>query len=145
MPSASPVQPSSGDGPATSGRKIAPELVPLVVIAGVEALALAAYAVAIFIASFNSYGATDSASRIEALLYLVFAALVGLVAWGLIRRRGIARTPFLVVQVFGLVVAYPLLRSGSAVPVVVGVVIAAISVAGLGLALRPGVSQALSD
>lgn len=114
-------------------------------IGALEAIALAAYAAAILVASFNSYGATNSSSRIEALLYLIFGGLVGLVAYGIYRRRALARTPFLVVQVFGLVVAYPLLRSGSVVPVAVGVVIAAVSVVGFVMALRPAVAEALSD
>jgi hypothetical protein len=98
---------------------------PLVLIAGVEALAGLAVFVAVVVAVLGggaeglSGGGTGLVVA-EVVVWLLFVGGLGLVWFGLYRRRLLARTPFLLVQAFVLVlvplfwgsdpVAHPLAR-----------------------------------
>jgi hypothetical protein len=70
------------------------------------------------------------------LLWLIGAGALVFIAWGLSRRKAAARTPFILAQMFALIMAYPLIRhSGVWIPV--GLLIAAIALAGIAVALSP--------
>ena len=103
------------------------------------------FAAALGIASFNTQGTNTGASPVaEVLVYLAFAVCMGLVARGLWRRSRFARTPMAFAQVFGLIIAW-LLLEGDGWAVFAGAVVAAVSVLGLFLTLRPSTGADLED
>jgi hypothetical protein len=106
-------------------------------VAGIEAVALALFAVALGVASFNTRGTNTGASPVaEVVVYLLFALGMGLIARGLWRRSPLARTPMVLAQVFGLISAWLFIEgTGWAVPV--GWLVAAVSVLGIVLTVRP--------
>jgi len=113
------------------------------VIAGLEAVALLVFTVALGVASFSSRGTNTGASPVaEVVIYLLFAACLGLIARGLWRRSPFARTPMVLAQVFGLISAW-LFIDGNGAAVVAGWVIAAVSVVGILLTLRPSMGEDL--
>jgi hypothetical protein len=115
------------------------------VLAGFEALAIVVFAAALGIASFNTQGTNTGASPVaEVLVYLAFAVCIGLVARGLWRHSRFARTPMAFAQVFGLIIAW-LLLEGDGWAVFAGAVVAAVSVLGLFLTLRPSTGADLED
>jgi len=109
------------------------------VIAAVESLGVLVYAVIVAVAAIRTPG-TVSAWPAEVLIYLVFAGGLAVVARGLANRRGFSRSPFVVAQMFGIIVGWTLL-SGTEWVRVTGMVI--LAMAGLGLAA--GFSPALRD
>ncbi len=114
-------------------------------MAAVEAVAIAVFAVALAIASFNTRGTNTGASPVaEVVVYLLFAAGMGLIARGLWNRNRLARTPMGLAQVFGLISAW-LFWEGDGAAVVAGVVIAAVCVVGLLLTIRPATGADLTD
>ena len=119
---------------------------PLVLIAGAEALA--AGVLTVVVGAVSMTGRTSGISQgvvpgATVALWALAVLALGLVTWGLARRRRVAHTPFLLCQAFALVVAWPLVRSGSALDTAAGVVLAGAAVAGLVIGLRPGVREAL--
>lgn len=112
-------------------------------VASLETAAIVAYAAGVGVAATNSSGTTTgSAPVVLVMIYLAFAAGAGLIAWGLWTHRALARTPMMMMQVFGLVVAYPMIKGGGAAAAG-GVVVAAVSALGLWLALRPSMDADL--
>ena len=115
------------------------------VLAALEGLAIVVFAVALGIASVNTRGTNTGASPVaEVIVYLCFAACMGLIARGLWRRSRFARTPMALAQVFGLISAW-LFWEGTGAAVVAGVLLAAVSVLGLYLTLRPATGADLLD
>lgn len=108
-----------------------------------EAAALVAYAMAIGIAGRNSRGSTVTATGMEIATYLVFAALIGLVCFGLVRRNSLARTPYLIVEVFVGIVGWTVLSGDGAVTKAVGAAIVALGVVGVVNSLMPGLMRQL--
>lgn len=107
------------------------------VICSLEVLALLGYVVAVWIASRNSRGSSGKATLVEIIIYLAFAALIALVGRGLLRRRSLARTPFLLTQLFVIVVGYTLfVGDGSAVKAA-GVVVLAVGFVGVVISFLP--------
>lgn len=84
----------------------------------------------------------DLAPAVLIGLFVVFAALVLLVTWLLVRGRRAARTPFVLTQAFSVVVAQPLISASATrsagVAVLVLAVLATIS------ALTPGAGEYLA-
>jgi hypothetical protein len=121
---------------------------PLVIIAGVEAVAGLAVLVADVVAAVRGTeglagGGSGLALAGVALWLLIALALVGI--WlGLYRRRALARTPFLLVQAFVLVLVPLFWGSDLAAYRVVGVLVGLTAVTGIGLGLRPAVRAALA-
>lgn len=114
-------------------------------LAALEGIAIVLFAIALGIASVNTRGTNTGASPVaEVVVYLCFAACMGLIARGLWRRSRFARTPMAMAQVFGLISAW-LFWEGTGAAVVVGVVLAAVSVLGLYLTLRPATGADLLD
>jgi cell division protein FtsW (lipid II flippase) len=122
---------------------------PLVVIAGVQALAVLGLFISVSVAVATGAaegltGASPSLAAAEVIIWLLFVVGLGAIWWGLYRRRRLARTPFLLVQAFVLVVV-PLFV-GSDIPAwrIAGWVLAAVAVAGIVLGLRPSVRRELA-
>lgn len=77
-------------------------------IAAFEAGLLVVYCVALSIAALNSQGAKLGAPVVEVIIYLIFAVGIALIARGMFAGRSGARPPYLLTQVFVLIVAYTL-------------------------------------
>lgn len=122
---------------------------PLVAIAGAQALAgivgLVAEVIAVVAGSQGLAG--DAAGRVVVEVLLWAFAVGGLVAiWlGLYRRRALARTPFLLVQMLMLVGVVPLMIPSDLLWFrAMGVALGVLSLAGLILGLRPSVRERLA-
>ncbi len=116
---------------------------PLVAIAGAEALAAAVLSILIGLGTRGS----DLDVWIAVATVVMWAVIVGalaLVWFGLLRRRRVARTPFLLAQAFALVVAWPLVSSDVVYDKAAGVALGIAGVVGLVLGLRPAVREALA-
>jgi len=134
-------QPPTPDVPV-SARPAA--LVAAVGIAVLEAVALTAYAVGIGISAAQNPGSI-AAAPVEIVLYLVFAACLGAIARGLWHRRAIARTPFGVAQLFGLVVGWTLTQGDGDLVHRLGYAVLAVSVVGIALVMSPAVAESLDS
>lgn len=73
-----------------------------------QSLLLGGYAIAIFIIGVR-LESTLGSPVVESIIYLIFAAAIFFVSRGFARVQNWARTPYLVTQMFGLIVAYTLL------------------------------------
>lgn len=114
-------------------------------IAAIESIAILLFAVGLGIASFDTRGTNTGASPVaEVVVYLLFAAGLGLIARGLWRRSRLARTPMVLAQVFGLVSAW-VFWEGDGIAVVAGAVIALVCLLGLVVTLRPATGADLLD
>ncbi|TAK70775.1 MAG: hypothetical protein EPO13_02665 [Actinomycetota bacterium] len=113
-----------------------------------EAVALLLYAVLLAVQGlFWGTTTTDISSGpglvVELVVYAALGVGLAVVARGLWARRGWARSPALLAQLFVLVVAVPLLRSPDAVPRVAGAVAAVVAAAGAVAVLMPAVTREL--
>ncbi len=109
---------------------------------------LVGYAISIVISAniVGTEGATGSevSPTFLALIYVSFAALIGLVLRGIIRRNGSARTPFLLVQGFSLVVAQALISGSETFEVLLGWFLVLIGLIGAYLIMSSAVSEELN-
>lgn len=128
--------------PAPAGRPST--LIVAVVIAALEALAVLAYAVGIALSGIAN-PTSVAAPVVEVVIYLIFAGGVGLVVRGLWQRKRWSRTPFVVVQLFGLVTGWTLVQGDGDSTHVLGYVVLAVSVVGLVCALAPRTGEALDQ
>jgi hypothetical protein len=119
-------------------------LVVVLAIAALEALAVLAYAAGIALSGFANPDSV-AAPAVEVVIYLLFAIGIGLVVKGLWQRRRWARTPFIVVQLFGLVTGWTLLQGDGDGTHGLGWAVLALSVVGLGCALAPRTGEALDQ
>jgi hypothetical protein len=78
------------------------------------------------------------------VMWVVIVGALALIWWGMLRRRQVARTPFLLAQAFALVLAWPLASSDIALDRAAGIALGIAGVAGLVLGLRPAVREALA-
>jgi hypothetical protein len=106
------------------------------------------YAISIVFAA-NTTGTSgttgsDVSPTFLAVIYISFALLVGLVLRGLSRRNGSARTPFLLIQGFSLVVAQALISGSESFEVVLGWFLVAIGIAGAFAIMTSAVSKELN-
>jgi len=110
----------------------------------VEAAAVIAYTIGIGVAAVQEPGSV-AAAPVEIVIYLIFAA--GMVACGraLWQRRRAARTPFGVVQLFGLVVGWTLTQGDGDLTHRIGYAVLAVSVVGIALAISPALGEGLED
>lgn len=105
----------------------------------VEAIGLAAYGISII--GFELGGSTtgmqgsDLAPGVLVVLYFVFAALIALVTFALLQTKLGARTPFLLIQAFAVVIAQPLVSGEGTIAI--GVVIICCAVAAAVACLLP--------
>jgi hypothetical protein len=117
-------------------------LVAAVVLAVLEGLAIAAYAVTIGVSALQTSG-SPAAPPVEIALYLIFAAGLLAIARGLWNRRSMARTPFAVAQLFGLVTGWTLTQGDGDLVHRLGYVVLAASVVGIALIMSPAVGESL--
>ena len=121
---------------------------PLVVIAGAEALAGIALLVAILVAVITGsddgqVGAGTGHVVVEIVIWLLIVAALALTWLGLYRRRRAARTPFLLIQAFTVMIVPMFLGSDLLGYRIVGIVLGLVAVAGIVLGLRPAVRASL--
>lgn len=114
---------------------------PLIVIAAVETIGVFSTMVAGLVSGLRAGDALGFVLS-GAAVYGLFTAGLVIVVLGLMRRRGWARGPFVVVQMFTLVVALYLVQLGGALRWI-GVGLAMLGAVGLFLALRPAARAAL--
>jgi xanthine/uracil/vitamin C permease (AzgA family) len=118
-----------------------------VLIAAIEAIAGLAVLVADVIAVVQgTQGLSGAGSGTEVagvVLWLILVAGLGLVWFGLFRRRRLGLAPFLLVQAFVLVVVPLFLGSDRAAYRFVGVALGLMAVVGVILGLRPSARAAL--
>jgi hypothetical protein len=102
----------------------------------VEAVAVAVVAVVNLVGALSQgkYNTTLLVG-LELLLVLAIAALVA-TAVGLTRRSPRVRTPFVLAQIFALVMAYPLVRHGGTW-LIPGILLASLAIAGLIIVFSP--------
>jgi hypothetical protein len=147
---------SSGAVPSGSGTDPAPDaeaagavpsaglLRAAVVVAVLEGLGLAAYSVGIVVSSLGRDGENGS-TAVAGVVFLLLAAGILLCAWSLRGRRRAARTPFGVIQLFGLVVGWTLTQGDGDVVHRIGYAVLAVCVVGIALVMSPGLGAALED
>lgn len=121
-----------------------PALVAAAVLGALESAALVGYAVAIGVAAAGA-GKDVAAAPAEIVVYLLFALGIGLVVKGLLNRRRIARGPYVVTQMFGLIVGWTLAAGDGLAVHVAGWAVLAVSLAGLALMFNRQVGQVLVD
>ena len=95
------------------------------------------YIVAVWLASRHSRGSSGKATLVEILIYLAFAVLIALIGRGILRRRPLARTPFLLAQLFVLVVGYTLVVGDGAAVKIAGGAVLAVGLVGLVVSFHP--------
>jgi hypothetical protein len=121
-----------------------PLLLAAVGVAVLQTAALIAYSLGIGISDLQDSGSL-AAAPVEIVIYLLFAAGIAICAWGLWRRKRSLRTPFGVVQLFGLVVGWTLTQGDGDLTHRIGYVVLAVSVVGIALVLSPGLGDALDS
>ena len=112
-----------------------------VVITALETIGVLLYALVVAVAAIRTPG-TVSAWPVEVAIYLLFAAGLALVVRGLATGRGFARAPFVVAQMFGLIVGWTLL-SGTEWVRTLAIVVFAIAGVGLAAGLSPALREHL--
>ncbi len=122
---------------------------PLVLIAGVEALAGLAVLTAVIVSVVDGglqgvSGVAANLAAVEVATWVIITAALSAIWWGLLRRRRLARTPFVLAQLFVLVLLPLFWGSDLLAYRVVAVVAAVLAVAGIVLALRPATRAALT-
>lgn len=116
---------------------------PLVAISGVEAVASAALTIVVAIGAARS-DLDPVIALTTVAMWLVITALLGLICFGLYRRRRLALTPFLLTQAFALVVAWPMISSDILADRLAGILLVLLVAAGLALGLRESARKALA-
>ena len=119
-------------------------LLAAVAVAALEAVALTAYAVGIAVSTLQD-GSAVAAAPVEIVIYLLFALGIALSARGLWLRRRSARTPFGVIQLFGVVVGWTLTQGDGDLTHRVGYAVLAVAVVGIALVISPGLGDALDS
>ncbi len=132
------------DAPTPGAPARPPLLLASVVVAVLEAVALVAYAVGIGLSTLEDSTAV-AAAPVEIVIYLLFAVGIGLCAVGLWRRRRSARTPFGVVQLFGVVIGWTLTQGDGDLTHRIGYAVLAVSVVGIALVISPGLGESLDS
>jgi hypothetical protein len=119
-----------------------PLLLAAVGIAVLETAALVAYALGIGVSDLQNAG-NLAAGPVEIVIYLLFAVGVAACGLGLRRRRRTARTPFGVVQLFGVIIGWTLTQGDGDLTHRIGYVVLAVAVVGIALVISPGLGEAL--
>ncbi len=114
-----------------AGRPVA--VIVCTAVATLEALALVVMSAGLAFASFNTEGSRNSAAPIvEIIIYLAFAVALFFIARGIARGNSMARSPFVVAQVFALVVAWTLFQGDGFWVNSTGALVALVALIGLG-------------
>lgn len=113
-----------------------------VAIAALEAAGIGAYGASIGVAGLQNPG-TVSAPIVQIVIYLLFAAGIAVTGWALWNQRHVARTPFVVIQLFALVVGYTLMQGDGDGIHRLGWLVLGLGVVGIALAMSPLVGKSL--
>lgn len=121
---------------------------PLVVIAALDVLGVLGILIADIVAvvggSHGLQGAGQGTALVGIMLWVIVSGAMGLIWWGLYRRRALARTPFLLMQAFALVLVPLFWGSDILAWQLVAVAVGLLSATGMVLGLRPAVRTALA-
>ena len=102
-----------------------------------QSFSLAIYALSLVIAA-SKLESTLGSPVVETIIYLLFALAIYFVSRGFNRAQNWARTPYLVIQMFGIIVAYTLLSGNDLGYRIAGLVLGLSSVLGIyGLVKTP--------
>lgn len=135
---------TSSDGHEGGPAPRSPGLVRAVTVASVEAAALLVYAALIGLVALG--GSTEgSAPPVEVAIFGLLAVGIGLVAKGLWARRHLAFGPFVLTQLFGLVVGGTLVAGGSTLTRVLGIAVLLLALLGLAQAMSATLREELVD
>ncbi len=121
-----------------------PLLLAAVGIAVLETAALVAYSLGIGISDLQNTGSL-AAAPVEIVIYLLFAVGVAVCGIGLWRRRRAARTPFGVVQLFGVIIGWTLTQGDGDLTHRIGYVVLAVAVVGIAVVISPALGEALDE
>jgi hypothetical protein len=132
------------DGGARDGSARDGALVAATFVALIEGAALVAYAIGIGVSSLRSTDAEATSPVVVVIIYLLFAAGILVCARGLWTRRRAARTPFGVIQLFGLVIGWTLTQGDGEITHVIGYAVLAMSVVGVALVMSPALGRELT-
>jgi hypothetical protein len=119
-------------------------LLAAVGIAVLETAALVAYSLGIGISDLQNSGSL-AAAPVEIVIYLLFAVGVAVCGIGLWRRRRAARTPFGVVQLFGVIIGWTLTQGDGDLTHRIGYVVLAVAVVGIAVVMSPALGEALDE
>ena len=111
-------------------------------IAAIESLGIAVYGLSIGLAGLANPGSV-AAPLVQVVLYLLFASGIAVTVLALWNRRRSARTPFVVIQLFALVVGYTLMQGDGDAIHRLGWAVLAMGVVGIALAMSPLVGHSL--
>lgn len=138
----------SGADPLSTLEPMSDPVRPLVVIAAVEAVAVLGVFIGVLVAALGGTdgltGAGAGTAWVNVALWALMTLMVALILFGLYRRRAVARTPFLMVQAFVLVLVPLFWGSDLGWVRAIAVALAVLGVGGLVLGLRPSVRTSLS-
>lgn len=99
----------------------------------VEAVGLAAYGISIvgyeLSGSTTGMQGSDLAPGVLVALYFIFAALIAVVTFALLQTKRGARTPFLLIQAFAVVIAQPLISGEGTSVIGLGIIGCALAAA----------------
>lgn len=112
------------------------------VLAGIEAGAVAAYAAVIGVSALVSPGSI-AAAPVVVITFLLFALGIAACARGLWLLRRAARTPFGVIQLFGLVTGWTLTQGDGDGTHYIGYVVLVLSLVGIALVINPALGRDL--
>lgn len=99
--------------------------------AAIEAGLLFVYCIALGVAALDSQGAKLGQPVVEIIIYLIFAIGIALIARGMLAARQGARPPYLLTQVFVLIIGWTVFSGDGAVVVTVGLGICLIGLVAL--------------
>ena len=99
-------------------------------VAVLESVSLAIYAVSLLLTSLSNE-TTLGSPVVETIIYLIFAALIYLVARGVRNAKSWARTPYFVTQLFVGITSYTLIAATQMGYRLVGLLIGLIALGGL--------------
>ena len=78
-----------------------------VIVGLVESVSLVIFAIAILVNAHRDHSTVGSPLA-QSVIYVIFAAGIGLVTYGLAHAKSWARTPYILFQLFAFIVAYTL-------------------------------------
>lgn len=105
------------------------------IVGAIEAISLVIFAASIVINA-NKDHSTVGSPTVQAIIYILFAAGIALVSIGQLRGKSWSRTPYILFQLFGFIVAYTLASGTGAQAKEVGAAIAVLSMTGVYSAWR---------
>ena len=103
-----------------------------VLLGCVESLGLLMYSLAVGMS--QTHGAThvgQNVHLIQAVIYLIFASIIGFVSWGIHQGKSLARTPYYLFQIFTLIASRLLTASTNERISALGIVIVVIAIVGM--------------